>query len=310
MIPKFPTVWLQLEILHVADLRPFDYKLLADLFALTGPTSILFWPEETFHQYLFLRHFFPNDLIQRKYDVKDFKPRPEDYENPTKYNELATIIKNDDVESYIKFITNNKNYNKDFDINGFEFISTQTFMTFCGSINLLKYELKHSDISGPMIEEAIKSGSKEVIQLFLSKGIKFENDIFEMLKYQENDLAKYVYDKYDVKFDPLDCVIARNEELLLWLLNDKKVHPDQGDHYGDHALMFVVEHGDALLTEYLIAKGADPFQTGEHGRTVFCHSSFIHNDEEREAVEKVLKPYEDEYTKDLLKGGLFFMFSR
>ena len=119
LLPKYDPYYVQNLIYDEPGI--FNFKLKADLFALTGKLLIRVQSFRAFVIYLYLRGIIPEEVFKKQPVKEEDIESIEYYENPIKENTFAWIIWKDDQEKFAKFIAE-KNVDVyeqiDFEING------------------------------------------------------------------------------------------------------------------------------------------------------------------------------------------------
>ena len=270
--------WLQQLIDQLSRFLIYNYKLLGDLFSLTGKPCIEMSPFSQFHRYLLDRGI----ITMEDYDI--FYPHLleplktiEEYEKPIKEGTLEYYIYKDDIYNFVKYITTHEidiNEKHIIKINGQPFSKIAKFVCFSGSTNILKYLIINNvKITDKCVSYAIDSGSEEMIGLLVQMGYSFNNLIYDAIMYHHNRIAKWLWENYeDQNFELPYCVYRMNTEMLLYFLNEQNRDINERDVLKATCLHYSSQQDDLWLTIYLLLKGINPYIRNKYYKTALDYA--------------------------------------
>ena len=140
--------------------------------------------------------------------------------------------------------------------------STEAFITFCGSINILKYVFINCSNKLPIsaIISAVKSGSEEIIEFFVNHEISLDNMLWHAVQYHHNKIAIWLHEHYsDPQFHTMFCVRYCNTEMLLYFMEKGEFSFTDNSYLPP--LHTAAELNNSIIARLLILKGADPNAT-------------------------------------------------
>ena len=256
----FNKTWLQ-NLITAAGVRcTFKWKLLGDLFALTGKPVIQFDEDFNFSCYLYARGLITeNDFGKYGPPDKEELSTISEYEEPIKENTLKYFIYMDNVQSFVSYIiTHEVDIKKEnrIRINDQRFSCLTHLVCYCGSINIIKYLISNNvEITKTSICYSVLGGSEELIQFFAQKGYSFDNTMEFAVEGHFNRVAKWLYENYKQFIDFPVCAAFMNTEMFLYFINDQGMYIDIQDVFCKTCLHYSVEHDDIVLTKYLLSRG-------------------------------------------------------
>ena len=266
LIPKYleNKYWLQKMICFLTNFSGYNYKLIGDLFSLTGNSELKMDKYSQFPRYLFLRGLitekdFDSDGIPEKEKLGTI----EEYEKPFKEDTLEYYIFKDDLQSFVShIITNEIDLNQEYEIqfNDVSFSKIIEFAFHKGSLNILKYLIINNiEITDNSINYSFNNGSKEIIGLLIQLGYSFDGYyLINAIARHNNNIAKWLFENYEPNADPLSCCVPFfNTEMLLYFLNEQKLDIDTVDVDHQTCLHWSVMENDLLVTKYLLLMGID-----------------------------------------------------
>ena len=276
MIPQFPTKWVQQLIIFVGNNNKTNIKILADLFQLTGKSTLDHRYCSYFEIYLYIRKIITDDNFGKS--ITDYLHRQanktaEEYENPIKPGSIEETIRNDDIARFEQFFIRRKQINPEktpSDIYG-GFSNLIDLTCFFGSFNILKYFVTNDyKLSYNAFCYIIDTRSEKCINYLFAKR-KFNNSYLSqfvgahMNSYAKSFIASHPevlcglnemvpIQKY---FRLPNCVYYMNMDMLLYLLNEKKWDINAHIRGRSTCLHLAVQNDDLILVKYLLLKGID-----------------------------------------------------
>ena len=255
-LPKFNKKWIQSLLFNASDL--FELKIFGDLFNLTGKCEIDIIEKDSFSDYLFLRGLIGNE---NKYSIDYNLLNPiEVYENPIQENILLSYIKNDDVSSFVDYITIHNFNIKNDEITvinlPFHLIDISAYL---GSIDIFKYLILNGvEITENTIYSSILGGQEIIVEYLHTLGHSFDDCLSYAIWRHHNSLAKWLIENYHSDDMTLaECVFGFNTEMLLYFINNLNVDINSIDEYNKTALHWAVEHNDLNTVQFLLSKSID-----------------------------------------------------
>ena len=278
LIRQFDSKWIQAMILHAAYSNFFNYKILGDLFELTGSCRAKLFSSSLFCQYLLVRGLIKKeDFHETGPPLEKFLKQVEEYENPLKDDTIWACILEDDVKKFVEFITvNNVNIkNERIFINGHRYFIL-SFACYCSSVNIFKYLfLNQTDVDTWTIHNAVGGGSEEIIQTLESQGHSFNNTLRTAIGAHHNKIAKWLFENYkDIFFVFPDCVQMFNTEMLLFFLYEANINININEKgvWGKTALHYAAELNDAIDLKILLSKKADKEVKDDYDKTPYQYA--------------------------------------
>ena len=260
LINNFPKNWVQTFVSRT--FTPFRYKILGDIFALTGKSVIKFNKYNPVSHYLFARKLINDDDFDEKGSPyqSDLKPI-EVYEHPIEPGSIWDCVHSDNISSFVEYIeVHNLDINtNEVVLNDWKF-NIITLACFSGSINIVKYlMLNGMKIKNDAIGWAVSGGSEELMDFFSSKGFSFHHFLLNAIQFHHNSIARWLVENYNDDFAKvMYCAMHFNTELLIFFVNDLKWHINDQDLKSRRtALHWAVMNNDLLETKFLLSKGAD-----------------------------------------------------
>ena len=276
--PPINKYWLQKLITFAGRVKIFNFKLLGDLYQLTGETIIKLPYDSSFCQYLFARGLTNiEDFDSPEFIDPNKLLSIENYENPIEKDTIWYFILIDDIHNFVNSIeVNNLDINNEKTrINGMMFTFVD-FAAFCNSINIFKYLfLKQVEIQRKTLSYAIHGGSGEIIDFLQSQGFSF-NDVSYLAISSHNDtLIDWLLENFKDYFFYLPyCVESFHTGLFMSLLEvPTNISYINSQIYNyKTALFFAVEHNDIALTKYILYKGGDKNIKDDQGKKAFDYA--------------------------------------
>ena len=278
LISHFDKKWIQSMIPHAGYSNFFHYKMLGDIFELTGPCNCTnFFSSNFFCQYLYVRGLISkNNFNQDGPPQEKFLKTVEEYEKPIKDGTIWKSIVADDVN---KFVDDVAHFNIDIDnermyINGHRYFIL-SFACYCSSANIFKYLfLNHSNVDTWTIHSAVGGGSEDIIQALEGQGYSFNNTLRTAVGAHHNKIAKWLYENYkDIFFVFPDCVHMFNTEMLLFLLNEGNIDINEKGIRDKTALHYAAEYNDPIIIKILLSKRADKEIKDDSGKTPYQYAT-------------------------------------
>ena len=297
---KYDKNWLSLLIRQSAKMNAFHYKEYGILYEkmLKNETFQKFSTFDDFGCYLYSIGVLTEDDFQ---NAPMYKKDPEEYENPIEKNSFWDIIQNDDIVSFVDYITKNNINLSDPDLDrSFELyigcsFSCFDFAAYCGSINILKYCLINNYITigyqkDSVAMRAVMGGSESVVELLHSLNFPLKSKCMSAFLHHHNHLGKWLIDTYEEKINeyylPHTASHFYNEELFLYLLLVLKININVKEKsYQATSLMVYSEFNNIVMVKYLLSEGADATLTDYSGRTA---SNYAVSKEMRELLQQYL----------------------
>ena len=260
LIHNFPKNWVQTFVSRT--FTPFRYKILGDLFELTGKSVIKFNKYNPVSHYLYVRGLIEDDDFDEKGVPyrSDMKP-VEAYENPIEEGSLWDFVHTDNIKQFVEYIELHN-----FDINTKEIVLNDwkftilTLACFSGSVKIVKYLMVNGvKMRNDAIGWAVSGGSEELIDFFSSKGFSFHHFLLNAIQFHHNTIARWLIENYKDDFAKvMYCAMHFNTELLLLFVNELHWHINDQDMKSRRtALHWSVMNNDLLVTKFLLSKGAD-----------------------------------------------------
>ena len=255
IICKFNKKWVQSLLFNASDL--FQLKIIGDLFSLTGKCEVELIENDSLTEYLFLRNLL-GDKDKNKINLSTLRSINE-YENPIQENTLLYIIKNDNVSSFVDFITsNNINIEEELiTIHGYYKYHIIDICAHLGSVNIFKYLiLNNAKFYPDTIFDSILGGNETLIEYIKSLGHSFEECLSFAIWRHHNTLAKWLIENYHCTDCTLaECAFGFNTEMLIYFIDTLHININSTDTSNKTALHWAVEHNDLNTVQYLISKG-------------------------------------------------------
>ncbi|KAH0789266.1 ankyrin repeat domain protein [Histomonas meleagridis] len=270
LLNQYDKMWVQQLIVKAQN--PLNYKVLGDLFELTGKAQIKFSSDTSFHQYLYVRGLItPDDFRDKELLLsKSQLPPVSTFENPIMNGEIEDYIQKDDLQGFVDYVIAN---NVDLHEEGFllndSLLGLIDFCCYCNSINILKFLLENDvEIYPETINSAVDGGSEEVISYLESIGISFDQTIIHAIAFHHNNIAKTLFKKYENKgFKLSRCVQWFNTEMLIYFINECDLDVNQEDNGKRTCLHYAVYNNDLNVVNYLLIKGADKNLVDDNGNS-------------------------------------------
>ena len=217
----------EFELVHTyigvsAQRMPFSFKYSGDVWASLAPVKYKIYWSYDFLNYLCLRGLLDTEqIVNNEYMFST----AEEYESMYKEGTVASIIKNDDLESFT-FKSSEPRF-EETKITLFDKeLSLIEFAAFCGSVKCFKYMFlnistaeKHSE---KISSFAVKGGSLEIIEICAQNELSFSGCLKNAVKYHKNEIAQWIITNYGDKELTLDyCIGSLNTIAIAYgLLNN------------------------------------------------------------------------------------------
>ena len=260
LLPFLNKRWVQKCICFAAFKKTLLFKILGDVFALTGKPIITFSRFHIFSEYLYIRNIVSEEDFNSYGAPRESELRSlQQYEKPIEENSIFAFIFNDDVSNFVHSVTvNNNDYKTYYPVIN-DYFTIMHFASFCGAIKIMKYLLLNNHkIDQTTICRAIEGGHEEMIELLDSKGCNLDYNIKIAINCHNNSIAKWLYEDKKNLHCPLPyCVEWFNTEMFLYLFNQPNFDiEEQEEDTGKTSLFYAIINDDKTLTEYLLNKGA------------------------------------------------------
>ena len=283
LLRKFSPKWIQKMIYYCGFYRELSYKLLGDVFELSGPPEIKFYEYEEFSQYLLIRNLItPNDLIDENkpneieeaqladaahnHYSSDFSYMPktdmkkrEDFEDTIKENTLQYFVKNDNVSAFTDFIAVKNIDVQRSNIYILDLIFTIIdFSAYCGSINIFKYlMLNRCEITSRTIKYAVVGGNEDIIEFLANNGYSFDNKEMDAISYHNNRVVKWLFEHYQCGNDVnlVFCLDCFNMEIFFYLHFEKGIDLNQVGYMHFSPFMVAAFQDNIPLVKYFLSLG-------------------------------------------------------
>ena len=257
IIHKFSTFWAQSLIVQVT--APFSFKLLGDLYSLTGKSQIEHSKNSPFSCYLLVRNLiteedFDHDGHPMKWDLKTV----EEYEKPIKENTLWYYIQENDIKSFTAlYESGGFDLSKtETEFNGYAF-SIPGLSCYFGSLDIIKYLLLNNVFfDRNALKYAVCSGFEEIVEFMMLEEYSFNDYLADAIKWHQNKIGKWLYENCkNNSFKLTDCVFWFNSDMLLYFLDDIKWNINECDSWDRTCLHVAVEQNNTFLVRFLILRG-------------------------------------------------------
>ena len=263
MLPNFDSKYIQQLISSAGNLQILHYKILGDLFELTGPNQLKFYSGSFFARYLFVRGLIMNTDFYPIPPKEEVMKQIGEYENPIQQNTLEWFIKNDDLEGFKNTVSDENidiNDVRQITINGIQFNYIIEFVCYCNALNILKHLISNNVEANPnAILFSAGNGSDEMVEFLSQKGYLFDNTLGEAVSYHNNSIGKWLYEHFSHhSFEVTECVESLNTGMILALFNNLGMNVNTVDSWDNTLLHVAVRNRDIVLVKYLLLKGCDP----------------------------------------------------
>jgi ankyrin repeat protein len=281
LLPQFSQEQVYNLIIDVAEVRPFSFKILGDLFKELKKPEIIFW-RGIFPTYLYSRGILTTNNFDR---TPELDRTIEEYENPFINDSLVYSVTTDNLESFV-FHSTSQNVTKNVIKFENKNVSFLDFAAICGAVKIFKYLIINvCEITRKTVLCSIRGGNEDIIQLLEQKDFSFDETFSEAIKYHNNSIAFWLYDNYiynDVRLT--DCVRSRNTEMFLFLYKKgRKI--DEFDLHKRTPLSHAAHDGLLTLAKFLVDNGANINSRDRYGQTPLLHAKL----ENRKEVMEFLK---------------------
>ena len=300
IIPKMNKTWVQKLILYASNSNPLSFKLLGEIFKLTGEAQIKLSKWNVFSHYLYV-----SEITQYEDFDEGGRPNIIQLKRPSLYVDLIpeesvwSYLKSDDIDKFTNYIID-KNIqlleieeedndelsddcieiikNKNGKINdllvNYNSFNMIEFACYCDSIKIVKFLVNEKvPITNHAILNSIKGGSRKVIDYFVSKDISFDNMLTPAIESHQNKIAKWLYENYsDNQFNITCCVRSFNTEMLLYFLDNQIYDINEVDSFHKSCLHFAISNNDMYLAYYLIHKGINSTLRDSFDKTAFDYA--------------------------------------
>lgn len=281
LLGSFPREQVFNLIVDVADVRPFSFKILGDLFKEIGMPEMMFW-RGIFPTYLYLRGI----LL-----INNFKTEPEpdktieEYEYPFINDDIVYATTTDNLESFV-FYLDSQNITEMLVHFENQDINILDLAAICGSVKIFKYlTINIFDITNKTVSYSIRGGNEEIIQLLEKRDFSFDGTFGEAVKYHKNSIALWLYENYqscDIRLT--DCVRFRNTEMFMFLYKKgRKI--DETDLHKRTPLSHAAHDGLMTLAKFLVENGANINSRDRYGQSPLIHAKLENHKEMYEFLE-------------------------
>ena len=253
LIHKVNKEYIQKLIFHVSQFNIFSYKFLGDIFAETKDLAIKLNLNPFFCDYLLNRNLIKeSDLF---YDINRsvFKPIIE-YENPIKEDSIWSIIRKDDINSFTSFLSV---HDINFKLENVKIFQTtiylNEFIAYCGAINIAKYMIlnNHSFDNFYTIKYAVQGGHEDIIEFFIEKGYKFEQQLINAIAFHQNKIAIWLYQRFQNNINYKKCIQTYNTDMFLYFLFEKHLDVHHFEFNEDSYIECAASYENDSLYNYL-----------------------------------------------------------
>ena len=252
LIPKLKKEWIQPFIVYVSQYNLLSYKFLGDLFAESGNLSINLTSNPYFCDYLYTRKLIKEEDLFYRFEGSIVKEISE-YENPIKSGSLWDIIQRDDVNAFTSELETKEINLKLERISIFQTtIYLSEFIAYCGAINILKYMYLNNYKFNQFycMKYAIQGGNEEIIEFFINKGYKFDNNFIQAIAFHQNKIAKWIFNTYNVAMPLKKCVETYNTEMLMFFMFNCECQQDLDTLNIDQLSQIASDINNVILFEY------------------------------------------------------------
>ena len=198
-------------------------------------------------------------------------PHMKDGKTDESTNDLWVLIKNDDVQSFSKYISVNgidmskleyhysgENDNLFYHIN-YDSLSILDYAAYKGSINILKFILINGlKIPNSTFKWGVNGGNHEIIEFLENHSDHKLSDSFLdcAIEYHRNDIAKYIIEHFDGDESNYGYYISAcgrysNTEMIFTMLHNESFKI-KNYHFNDNNFIHdIIINGNLLLFEYI-----------------------------------------------------------
>ena len=258
LIPHFNALYAQKLICEGANCNPLHFLLYSNLFQCTGTPRMLSSRYNCFSKYLMVKGLIPPESFDEDGAPDDWELNTiETYEQPIKSDSIWSLILNDDITSFVTFITvNNVDIKQENELwlNDHYFANMIEFASYCGSINIIKYLIINNvSFNENSLHFLIQGNSEPCIEYAASIGNTFDNTLEDAIKYHHNELAIWIYKTYSNNaFKIPKCGEEFNSAMLCFFIKECNQDKDQKDNDKKTSLHWAVINQDPILIKYLI----------------------------------------------------------
>ena len=253
---NFSPLFNQELIFFTGYFRYYDFKLLGDLFELTGKPQTIF-RNSSFSMYLLARQLITPDDIRGNRIITPEPVSKIESDHSIKDKSFEFYIKNDDVRGFIDLsITNNLCIvDKHIIINGRNNDILLHTVCIFGALNILKYLIINNvQLDDEVAYFAVEGGSEDIIELLVAKGISFDSKLQIALQSHQNSIAKWLIENYVDNFFRLPNIVDYfNSEMLIYFLETLGWNISTYDFQHRTCLHLAVIYDEIALAHYLIA---------------------------------------------------------
>ena len=263
-INKFSKFWVQNFLLVVSSFKAFSFKILGDLFELTGPPLVKINRFNIFGHYLLARNIIDLSSFFLEMPLSNDILNIDEYEQPIIDNTPEYFIMRDDLQNFLIALQSKDIDIKSYLIKAFSYrFSLVDFAALFGSLDIIKYlVLNQCDINESTLNRSLQGGNEEVVEFILTK---FDHSILKKklsipVRNHHNHIAKWIYESCVIYDNVLcECVYYYNTDMLLYFIQEQRKEVDEQDvyFYNMTPLMRAVLIDNIQLVKFLLDKGAD-----------------------------------------------------
>ena len=120
-------------------------------------------------------------------------------------------------------------------------------------------------ISDSTIDDAIKGGDEEIIQL-LSNEYDFNEKLTISIKYHHHNITKWLIENYKCEYiPPTLCIEFFNTTMFSYIIHNNPEMIERKDHLQKNSLIIASQLGNVEIVKFLILKGCDLTQKDIYG---------------------------------------------